>query len=131
MDPRKLLYFATIIEQGSLAKAAKKLTVSQPALSKSMARLEADLGVRLLERGPTGVTPTRSGELIYAHARLISEEVSLAKTCSQRDDARSDVVSIATLPSLASNVIPLSVARWREAHPNVLLRVVEKVQIEL
>ena len=57
--------------------------------------------------------------------------MNLAKTCSERDAARANVVTIATLPSLASNVIPLSVARWREAHPNVLLRVVEKVQIEL
>lgn len=131
MDPRKLLYLATIIEQGSLAKAAKQLAVSQPALSKSMDRLESEFGVRLLERGPTGVTPTKPGELVYAHARLIREEMNLAKTCSERDDARANVVTIATLPSLASNVIPLSVARWREAHPNVLLRVVEKVQIEL
>ena len=50
MDPRKLLYLATIIEQGSLAKAAKQLAVSQPALSKSMDRLESEFGVRLLER---------------------------------------------------------------------------------
>lgn len=131
MDPRKLLYLATIIEQGSLAKAAKQLAVSQPALSKSMDRLESEFGVRLLERGPAGVTPTKPGELVYAHARLIREEMNLAKACSERDDARANVVTIATLPSLASNVIPLSVARWREAHPNVLLRVVEKVQIEL
>ncbi|MFZ4286338.1 LysR family transcriptional regulator [Variovorax sp. HJSM1_2] len=131
MDPRKLLYFATSSEQGSLAKAAKQLAVSQPALSKSMDRLEGEFGVRLLERGPTGVAPTKPGELAYAHAKLIREEMTRAKSCSERDDARANVVTIATLPSLASNLIPLSVARWRKAHPNVLLRVVEKVQIEL
>ena len=131
MDPRKLLYLATIVEQGSLAKAAKLLSVSQPALSKSMDRLESEFGVRLLERSPTGVAPTKPGELVYAHARLIREEMSLVRTCSERHDARSNVVTLATLPSLASNVIPLAVARWRETHPNVLLRVVEKVQIEL
>lgn len=131
VDPRKLLYFAAIIEQGSLAKAAKQLAVSQPALSKSMNRLEGEFGVRLLERSTAGVTPTKPGELVYAHARLIRDEMNLARNCSERGEARANVVTIATLPSLASNIIPLSVARWSEAHPNVLLRVVEKVQIEL
>jgi DNA-binding transcriptional LysR family regulator len=131
MDPRKLLYLATIIEWGSLAKAAKQLAVSQPALSKSMDRLEADLGVKLLERGATGVTPTKSGELVYAHARSMREEMALAQRCSGRDPVRSNVLTLATLPSLASSVIALAVARWRASHPGGLLRVVEKVQIEL
>ncbi len=90
MDPRKLLYLATIIEQGSLAKAAKHLAISQPALSKSMDRLESELGIKLLERGPMGITPTTFGEILYSHAR-----------------------------------------RWRERHSRILLRVVEKVQVEL
>ena len=64
MDPRKLLYLATVIEQGSLAKAAKHLAVSQPALSKSMDRLESELGIKLLNRAPTGITPTTAGELL-------------------------------------------------------------------
>src|SRR5437870_5745543 len=48
MDSRKLLYLATVVEQGSLNKAAKRLDVSQPALSKAMDRLEDGLGVKLL-----------------------------------------------------------------------------------
>ncbi|KQP23453.1 LysR family transcriptional regulator [Pseudorhodoferax sp. Leaf267] len=131
MDPRKLLYLATIIEWGSLAKAAKQLAVSQPALSKSMDRLEADLGVKLLDRGASGVRPTKSGELVYAHARSMREEMALAQTCSCGHPARSNVLTLATLPSLASSVIAGAVARWRTAQPAGLLRVVEKVQIEL
>jgi DNA-binding transcriptional LysR family regulator len=78
MDPKKLLYFASIIENGSFKKAAKQLSISQPALSTSMDRLEHSLGYQLLERSPTGVTPTPLGELLYAHARLIREELELA-----------------------------------------------------
>ncbi|MGO8077917.1 LysR family transcriptional regulator, partial [Rhizobium leguminosarum] len=48
IDPKKLLYFAAVIEQGSLNRAARKLSVSQPALSTSMDRLEAELGMQLL-----------------------------------------------------------------------------------
>jgi LysR family transcriptional regulator of gallate degradation len=132
MDPRKLLYLATVIEQGSLAKAAKHLAVSQPALSKSMDRLEATLGVKLLDRGPSGITPTSLGEVLYSHARLIREEIDLAETRIQRvehDSAR--VVTFGALPSLASSVVPLALARWRKRNPTVAARVVEKVQVEL
>lgn len=131
MDPRKLLYLATIIEQGSLAKAAKHLSVSQPALSKSMNRLEGELGIKLLQRGPTGIIPTASGELIYSHARLIREEMDLAKARIHGEKDHARVVTIGTLPSLSSSVIPLAVGRWKERHPRALLRVVEKVQVEL
>jgi LysR family transcriptional regulator of gallate degradation len=61
LDSRKLLHLATVVEQGSLNKAAKCLDVSQPALSKSMDRLESGLGVKLIERGPTGITATAFG----------------------------------------------------------------------
>lgn len=131
MDPRKLLYLATVIEEGSLAKAAKRLGISQPALSKSMDRLETELGMKLIERGPAGITPTPSGELVYAHARQIRDEMQLAEARLQNEKADAAVITMGTLPSLSSSVVPLAVARWRERHPNVLLRVVEKVQIEL
>jgi len=131
MDPRKLLYLATIIEQGSLVKAAKLLAVSQPALSKSMDRLEAELGIKLLERGPTGIVPTSSGELIYTHARLIRAEMDLAETRLRGGDGGPRVITFGTLPSLASTVVPLAVAQWKEEFPRILLRVVEKKQVEL
>jgi len=132
MDSRKLLYLATIIEQGSLAKAARHLSISQPALSKSMDRLESGLRVKLLERGPTGIVPTAFGELLYSHAILIREEMGLAETrIHKADKGGARVITFGTLPSLASSVVPLAVSRWRERHPRVLLRVVEKLQVEL
>jgi DNA-binding transcriptional LysR family regulator len=129
-DPRKLLYLATVIEQGSLTKAARHLGISQPALSKSMDRLERELGVRLLERGAMGVNPTALGEIFYSHARLIRDETNLAQSCVQGVGSR-HAITFGTLPSLASSVIPQAVAVWTTRHPEVRIRVVEKVQIEL
>lgn len=131
MDPRKLLYLATVIEEGSLSKAARQLAISQPALSKSMDRLESDLGKKLLERGPGGVAPTAFGEVIYAHARSMRDEMGMAEARVKDRDSNVPVVTFGTLPTLASNVVPLAVSQWRKRHPNVLLRVVEKVQIDL
>ncbi|TIT81815.1 MAG: LysR family transcriptional regulator, partial [Mesorhizobium sp.] len=65
IDPKKLLYLATVIERGSLNRAAKQLGISQPALSTSMDRLEASVGMRLLDRGPNGVVTTKQGDILY------------------------------------------------------------------
>ena len=132
MDSRKLLYLATVVEQGSLKKAAKHLDISQPALSKSMDRLENGLGVKLLERGPTGIKATAFGELLCSHARLIKDELEFAETRIQNaGKSRARVLAVGTLPSLAASVVPLAVSRWRERHPRMVLRVMERVQVEL
>jgi LysR family transcriptional regulator of gallate degradation len=132
MDPRKLLYLATVIEQGSLIGAARLLAISQPALSKSMDRLEAELGQRLLDRSASGVTPTAAGELLYTHARQLREELVLAeKRVRQTGRLPERVVRLGTLPSLASSVVPLAASRWRLEHPGVGLQVAEDVQSEL
>lgn len=132
IDPKKLLYFAAVIEHGSLNRAAKSLKVSQPALSTSMDRLEAEMGMHLLERGPSGIIPTNYGEILYCHARLIREEVELAK----RDlmNARSGLtesIRVGSLPSMAGSIIPMALGRWRMMHPDGDLQVVENAQFDL
>ena len=132
IDPKKLLYFATVIEHGSFNRAAKLLGVSQPALSTSMDRLEASVGMRLLERGPKGVVTTKQGDILYCYARLIREEIQLA----ERDllnvrEGQPEAIRIGSLPSLASRIIPLALSRWRETHHDAALQVVENAQIDL
>jgi LysR family transcriptional regulator of gallate degradation len=131
MDPRKLIYLASVIEHGSLAKAARHLSVSQPALSKSMDRLETELGTKLLERSAAGVSATKAGELVYSHARAIREEMDFAKARVDGVTSHTGVLTVGTLPSLASSVVPIAVGQWKTQYPDVLLRVVEKVQVEL
>jgi DNA-binding transcriptional LysR family regulator len=131
MDPNKLLYFACIVEEGSLKKAAKQLSISQPALSTSMDRFERSLGDKVLDRSPTGVTPTPLGELLYAHARLIREELDRAKLRLTDDRNGDGIITLGTLPSLTSNIVPKAICAWRETHNAITLRVVEKNQLEL
>ena len=79
MDLRKLQYFIELVEQGSLGKAAEKLHVSQPALTKSLRLLEDELGVRLLDRLPGGVKPTVYGDSLFAHAKAMLAEADHAR----------------------------------------------------
>jgi DNA-binding transcriptional LysR family regulator len=132
IDPRKLLYFAAVVEHGSLSRAAKLLKISQPALSTSMDRLESTLGIKLLERSPTGVVATPRGDILYCHARLIREEIQLA----QRDllnasETLNESIRIGSLPSLASKIVPLALSRWRSNHAGGHLEVVENAQADL
>ncbi|WP_084302760.1 LysR family transcriptional regulator [Bradyrhizobium sp. WSM2254] len=132
MDPKKLLYLASVIESGSFKKAAKELLMSQPALSCSIDRLEQSLGGQLLERSPIGVKPTPMGELLYAHARLIRDELKLAESRMRESDGHRDsAVAFGTLPSLANYIVPQAICKWRDDHPKTVLRVAEKIQLEL
>ncbi|SFK84827.1 LysR family transcriptional regulator [Falsiroseomonas stagni] len=131
MDPRKLIHLVAVIEEGSFKKASTKVGVSQPALSTSIARLEHSLGARLLERTSQGATPTPLGELIYAHARLIRDEVQRAKhrlsDQRQRDDG---TIAMGTLPSLTPVIMPKAICQWRQRHPDPVLRITERIQVE-
>jgi DNA-binding transcriptional LysR family regulator len=73
---RDLHTLIAISELGSMAKAANRLGVTQPAISQSVADLEAFVGVRLLDRGPRGVTLTGFGETLLKHARLSFDDLA-------------------------------------------------------
>lgn len=132
IDPKKLLYFAAVIEHGSLNKAARTLKVSQPALSTSMDRLEAEMGLHLMERGPSGIVPTSYGEILYCHARLIREEVELAKRALlNARNGEVESIRVGSLPSMAGSIIPMALGRWRGMYPDGDLQVVENAQFDL
>src|SRR5262249_56668112 len=65
----------SVVEAGSMAKAAQRLGTSQPAISRSIADLEHTLGVRLLERSAWGVAPTQYGEAIIRRGVAVFDEL--------------------------------------------------------
>ncbi len=71
MDMRQVRHLTAVLEHGSVLRAAQAIHISQPALSKSITNLEAELGVRLFERGSRGVSPTIYGTTLLKHARLL------------------------------------------------------------
>lgn len=73
MQIKDLQWFAKTVEFGSIHAAAREMQISQPALSKSLRRLETTLGVRLLERTARGVAPTEVGRALLARALGLEE----------------------------------------------------------
>lgn len=71
VDTRLLRYFATVAEEGNLTRAAQRLFVSQPALTKQIKQLETQLGVRLFTRSRTGMALTPPGQALAAQAPAV------------------------------------------------------------
>ncbi|MBE0479959.1 MAG: LysR family transcriptional regulator [Dehalococcoidia bacterium] len=69
--------YIEILRLGSFSEAAKKLNLSQPAISFQVHKLERDLGVRLIDRGQKPVTPTEAGRLLLRFAESVERERSL------------------------------------------------------
>src|SRR6516164_9218697 len=65
----------SVVEGGSMSKAAESLATSQPAVSRAIADLEYSLGVRLLDRGPRGVVPTPYGDALINRGIAIFDEL--------------------------------------------------------
>jgi len=72
---RDLHVFVTVVQRGSMAKAARQLNVTQPAVSKAISDLEQMLGVRLLDRRPQGVEPTMYGRALLKRSHAVFDEL--------------------------------------------------------
>lgn len=124
LDLRRLRQVVAIAEAGSFAGAARALTLSQPALSRSLQGLETELGGRLFDRGRGGATPTPLGERVLAHARTLLR---------QAEEARRDIdlalgceagtLRIGAGPYPASISVGLAVARLVGRHPGLEIAV--------
>lgn len=76
MDIKKLRYFIAIAETGAFSRAAERLHVAQPALSQHILAMEADFGVKLLQRNARGITLTDAGQRLLSRARYIDAAFS-------------------------------------------------------
>ena len=126
MELRSLRYFIEIVERGSMKRAAETLYVAQPALSQQIAKLEGELGVRLLDRSVRGVTPTEAGRELLQRAKLILEQVEDAAVAVREGDSVPRGRVVLGLPASISAVlsVPL-IVRMQDELPEVSLRVVE------
>jgi DNA-binding transcriptional LysR family regulator len=120
MDPRRLLTLREVARLGSFSRAGEALALTQPAVSQQISALERQLGVRLLDRGPGGPTPTEAGALLLAHADAVADRLAQADAqVAELSAADRETLRIGAFPSALASVIPAAIARLRDLRPEV------------
>lgn len=106
MRLQDLRVFLHVAEQGNLHRSAEALGLTQSALSKTLARLERQVGLQLFERTARGVTPTEAGTTLMRHARQVLLAMSdLEDELGEQCVARSGTVRLGSLPYLLPSLI--------------------------
>ena len=117
-----------IAETGSIRGAARKLGLSQPALSKNLLATEQELGVQLVNRTSRGVNLTPFGQAILTRGRGIDLEFERLKDeIEQMRGLQEGAVSIATSPSPATLLLPPVLKRFHLEYPTIQVRIRESV----
>ncbi|MET0794970.1 MAG: LysR family transcriptional regulator, partial [Polyangiaceae bacterium] len=125
MELRDLSYFLACVDAGSVTRAASAVHVAQPTLSHALARLESELGVRLLERGARApLRVTEAGQQLAERARQ-----ALAALGALQDDLAGVAkgtrgqLRLCAVQSACVSLLPRALAQFARAHPDVALSV--------
>jgi len=126
MEFRQLEYFCTISELKNFTRTAESLHVSQPSVTKAIKALEAELGLKLIDRSQRRATLTEEGEAFLLHARRIMQDAEIAK----QDMLRFCYVSQGTVhfgmpPMVEAYLFPDFFTKFRHAFPDITLDVQE------
>jgi DNA-binding transcriptional LysR family regulator len=124
VDLRRLKVLCEVARHGSFSAAADALGYTQPAVSRQIATLEAEVGTPLVRRVPAGAVLTDAGRLLLERAETI---------LARLEDAEAELralaglergrLGLATFASAAASVVPMAVARFRERHPEIELEI--------
>ena len=124
MELRHLRYFTAVAAHGSFNRAAGKLHLTQPALSRQVKDLEEELGVPLLVRGKNAVTLTDAGETFYEDARDLLARADQAVQ-RLRGETRNEVLRVGYAPSVTAGIMPGALEKFQAAAPRVRIELAD------
>ena len=125
MEARDIQYFAVVARCGNVGRAAEELGLSQPALSKSLRRLERAVGAKLVTRTPKGIDLTAVGSALSARARGLRLSLDdIAREAADLSQGRAGLVRIGIGPALSGSLLPATCAAMLKEAPRVALKIV-------
>ena len=122
MDLRSLRYFIAVAEERHFGRAAARLHITQPPLSRAIRQLETDLGALLLHRSPAGVTLTEAGTALYEEARALLEHAEHARA-RVTAAAGTATFTIGILSDSAEDTNSALADAFRQRNPKVVVQV--------
>lgn len=125
MELRHLRYFIAVAEEKSFNKAAVRLYISQPPLSRQIKQLEEEIGVTLIDRENRPLKLTEAGEFFYDHAIQILKKSDDLRTMTIRKGNFDNSLSIGFVSSILYGILPRVISRFREVHPNIEVKLYE------
>ncbi|WP_019938193.1 LysR substrate-binding domain-containing protein [Bordetella sp. FB-8] len=126
MELRQLRYLIGIHEAGGVLAASRSLHIAQPALSQSMAALEAELDAKLFLRSNRGMTLTDAGKSLLEHARIVLADVDRARDAVHRTGTQIQGQVSIGLPTTVALVATLPILQAAHAHyPGIRLKIIE------
>jgi DNA-binding transcriptional LysR family regulator len=126
LDPRRLALLREVVRHGSFSNAAAALHLTQPAVSRQIAKLEQEAGIRLLERTARGPRLTQAGQVAVERAEAIAGQLAAAESELEAiATLRAGRVRLAAFPTAAATLALDAVREFRRRHAEVELTFVE------
>lgn len=124
MEIRLLRSFLVLAQELHFGRAAERLHIAQPPLTKQIHQLERELGVQLFERHSRGVRLTHAGQSFIEPARKVLEAADFASAAAQRaSDGEFGTVTIGFSGALGGAVLPRIIRTLHQHHPNIDVRI--------
>jgi DNA-binding transcriptional LysR family regulator len=126
MEIRQVMYFVSVVESGSISRAAEALRIAQPALSAQMGNLEQQVGCQLLSRSSRGATPTTAGEEFYRRAKVLLKQVDSLQRIGSELSATPAGHVVVGAPTSAANMIAVPLLHALKArYPDITISLIE------
>jgi len=126
IEMRHLRYFMTVAEELHFRKAAERLYISQPGLSRQIRQMEEDLGVQLFERNNRKVLLTPAGQYLKQEVSVLLKNLEEAFEHTQlMEKGQEGSIKLGYVGSAMQNVIPELLIKFREEHPTILFNLAE------
>src|SRR5687768_8325510 len=122
MELRHLRYFIAVAEEENVSRAALKLHVSQPALSRQVRDLEEELGFLLLERSAKSVRLTDAGRAFLTEARAVLQRTDEAVKTARAVATRGGELHVGYAPSLTARMLPATLRAFQAELPEVRVK---------
>jgi DNA-binding transcriptional LysR family regulator len=120
LDVDRLLVLVEVAHAGSIAGAAKRMSLTASALSQQLGKLEREVGRPLLDRGPRGVRLTEAGAALVAHGEVVLGELRAAEEMLS-SGGHQQRLAIGTFTTAGVSLVPEALATFRRRHPDVRL----------